>query len=771
MLKQLVTVPTRRNPDAILENIISTLQYFYLAPFTISPLDNDENKNGKPSDHLPVVFKPIDDITTSRNKYRTIKFRPLPQSGIDQFENWIKDQNWSEIFDLETAHLKAEKLQSMLLTQIDDCLPEKTLKVNDNDKPWVNFQVKRIDRQRKKEYSKHKRSKKWKYLDELFNQKSVEAMESYYTNIVEDLKTSNVGKWYSKLKRMSTDDRTKCDQVNVLSLNDLLKEEQAEKIADSFAQVSHEYEPLKTADIDVNQAKNNKAFPWITRDQICDKITKMKTKTSTVVDDIPWKLVSEFSAYLSYPLEDIFNRSVRYGEYADIWKLEIVTPAPKVYPPASEDELRKISCTKNFSKIFENILAEYLIEDMKPTSDPAQYGNEKGISVQHCLIKMLDTIHTQLDTNNQNEAYATIISMIDWSKAFDRQCPKLGVESFIRNGVRKDLIPLLINFFQNRKMQVKWQGLLSTVRDLPGGGPQGSTTGLLEYKSQTNNNCDFVPPSKRYKWVDDLSILEMVNLISAGISSYNFNLHVASDIGVNQSYLPSENICTQSYMDRIEQWTNDNQMKVNGKKTKLMIVNFTRNYQLSTRIYLEGELLEIVSETMLLGCVITSDLKFHKNTEHMVKKAYARMSLLQKLYTFKVSIDDLVNIYILYIRSLVEQNVAVWSSTITQEEIEDIERVQKVALRIILKESYSTYDGALSYLGLETLHTRRRGLCLRFAKRCIKNEKTASMFPPNPGYNSRVRDSEKYQVKFANNNRLRDSSIPYLQRLLNEDSK
>ena len=127
-LKQLVTVPTRRNPDAILENIISTLEYFYLAPFTISPLDNDENKNGKPSDHLPVVFKPIDDIANCRNKYRTIKFRPLPQSGLDQFENWIKEQNWSEIYDLETAHLKAEKLQSMLLTQLDACLPEKNTK-------------------------------------------------------------------------------------------------------------------------------------------------------------------------------------------------------------------------------------------------------------------------------------------------------------------------------------------------------------------------------------------------------------------------------------------------------------------------------------------------------------------------------------------------------------------------------------------------------------------------------------------------------------------
>ena len=124
-LKQLVSVPTRKNPDAILENIISTLEYFYLSPFTISPLDNDEDKNGKPSDHLPVVFKPINDIENSQKQYRTIKFRPLPQSGLDEYGKWIKNQNWEEIYSLETAHQKAEKLQSLLLAQLDIYLPEK----------------------------------------------------------------------------------------------------------------------------------------------------------------------------------------------------------------------------------------------------------------------------------------------------------------------------------------------------------------------------------------------------------------------------------------------------------------------------------------------------------------------------------------------------------------------------------------------------------------------------------------------------------------------
>ena len=606
-------------------------------------------------------------------------------------------------------------------------------------------------------------------MKEIYEEKAEEAKENYYGNIVEDLKTSDVGKWYSKIKRMSCDNQTVSGQVYVESLSNLSTSTQAEKIADSFAKVSNEYLPLKSEDIDLNQAANVKPFPWITPSKIHQKIQKMKSKTATVIGDIPWKVIKEFSPFLSYPLEDIYNRSVIHGEYANIWKIEIVTPVPKVFPPSTEEELRKISCTKNFSKVFESILSEFLIEDMKPTSDPSQFGNEKGVSVQHYLIKMLDTIHSQLDINNQNEAYAAIISMVDWSKAFDRQCPLLGVQSFMKNGVRRELIPLLVNFFQDRKMKVKWNGILSTLRELPGGGPQGSTTGLLEYKSQTNNNCDFVPTNKRYKWVDDLSILEMINLISVGLASYNFKQHVASDIGVDQSYLKTENILSQSYMDKITKWTKENKMKLNAKKTKIMIINFTRNYQFSTRILLENQLLEIVDETRLLGCVITPDLKFHKNTQFMVKRAYARMIILHRLYSFNVATEDLVIIYILYIRSLLEQNVAVWNYAITQEECEDIERVQKVAVKIILKDDYSNYEESLTLVGLEKLQVRRRQLCLTFAKKCLKNEKTAAMFPVNPSYsNDLTRNSEKYKVNFAHTDRLMYSAIPALQRLLNE---
>ena len=154
-------------------------------------------------------------------------------------------------------------------------------------------------------------------------------------------------------------------------------------------------------------------------------------------------------------------------------------------------------------------------------------------------------------------------------------------------------------------------------------------------------------------------------MITCGISSYNFKQHVASDIGIDQNYLPSESLSMQSHLDTLVKWTYDNQMRVNEKKTKLMVINYTNKYQFATRLYMQNELLEVIEETKLLRCIISLDLKFHKNTEFMIQKAYGRMTLLHKLYSFNVPIEDLINIYILYIRSLVEQNVAVWSHTIT----------------------------------------------------------------------------------------------------------
>ena len=169
-------------------------------------------------------------------------------------------------------------------------------------------------------------------------------------------------------------------------------------------------------------------------------------------------------------------------------------------------------------------------------------------------------------------------------------------------------------------MKVKWHNQMSTVRDLPGGGPQGSNFGLIEYDSQSNDNTDFLSEDDKFKFVDDLSVLEIINLISVGMSSYNFRQHVASDIGINQQYIPSGNIQSQQYMDNISEWTDSKQMLLNEKKTKIMIFNYTQNHQFSTRVYLKQTLLDIINETRLLCTILTSDLKWHANSQYLTQR-------------------------------------------------------------------------------------------------------------------------------------------------------
>ena len=78
-----------------------------------------------------------------------------------------------------------------------------------------------------------------------------------------------------------------------------------------------------------------------------------------------------------------------YGLYPNLWKVESVTPVPKTFPVEKLKELRKISGLLNFSKIADKVIAELLTEDMAEKRDKSQYGNQKKMSTQHYLVKML----------------------------------------------------------------------------------------------------------------------------------------------------------------------------------------------------------------------------------------------------------------------------------------------------------------------------------------------------------------------------------------------
>ena len=59
-------------------------------------------------------------------------------------------------------------------------------------------------------------------------------------------------------------------------------------------------------------------------------------------------------------------------------------------------------------------------------------------------------------------------------------------------------------------MRVKSNGEISREHSLNGGGPQGTLIGQIEYLVNSNDNADSISPEDRYKYIDYLSVLELV---------------------------------------------------------------------------------------------------------------------------------------------------------------------------------------------------------------------------------------------------------------------
>ena len=147
------------------------------------------------------------------------------------------------------------------------------------------------------------------------------------------------------------------------------------------------------------------------------------------------------------------------------------------------------------------------------------------------------------------------------------------------------------------------------------------------------------------KFMDDLSMLETVLLTNIGLASYNFKNNVSSNLPYHNQIIPRDNLKSQQYLDSIQKWTEEKQMVLNEKKTKNIVFNFSKSKQFVTDLKLKNENLEVVNETKLLGVFITSDLKWNKNTDYLIKDANRRMKILHKAAKFSSNLQDLVVIY------------------------------------------------------------------------------------------------------------------------------
>ena len=179
--------------------------------------------------------------------------------------------------------------------------------------------------------------------------------------------------------------------------------------------------------------------------------------------------------------------------------------------------------------------------------------------------------------------------------------------------------------------------------------------------------------------------------------------------------LPNENTIMQSEINAIKQLSDDREMVLNPEKTKLMIMNFTSSHQFQSLLHIPGSpsKIELCFKTKILGYWLTTDMKPDTHVAHILKIAYNRLWAISRLKSAKVKDDDIFFFYSMKIRSVLEFAAPVFFSMLTSKNTMDIERIQKIVLKIILGQRYENYEQACQLFKMTTLQQRRQTLSLR----------------------------------------------------------
>ena len=511
------------------------------------------------------------------------------------------------------------------------------------------------------------------------------------------------------------------------------------------------------------------------------RIKSAKKPKSVLQGDIPSKILTEFGPELSKPLCDLFNKIIETAQWPQQYKMEIITPIAKVPEPMSENDLRPISLTYSFSKIFEQFIVSWLLECIGHKMDFRQYGGTKGNSVCHYMIEFLNFILHETESGST----AVLACLVDFSKAFNRQDHTILIEKLCNLGVPGWLLKLVISFLENRCMKVKYKGSYSSLFSLPGGGPQGTLLGLflflvlindIGFPNQVNNTGDKITAKKKVKelnvihlkYVDDLTLAEAIDMdklehreIEHRPQPDAFRCRTGHKLNPSESRLFSQ-------IDKVQEYATRHKMKINVEKTKFMVFNPCRSKDFLPLKGIEDSEIGMVESAKLLGLSITSNLSWDDNTKLICKKSYEKMWVLKRLKNLGASRSDLLEVYFKQIRCHAEYAVPVWNGSLTGLNAAKIERIQKSALYIILGDEYSSYSKALRTLSLEKLAVRRKELCLKFALKCEKDPKFSVWFKPNTKGRQTRQLKSKYCEVFSKTERFYRSPMAYLTRILNE---
>ena len=641
----------------------------------------------------------------------------------------------------------ATNLESKINSLVDSHAPFKRMRIRPTRKPWITKELMKLisTKNRLFKQSCNTNNNDWSNYKDYRNYVLTQIRKTkkdYYSKLIRNSTPQDNWAVISEL----TNKHSKNKDIKELTYSDkttTIASEIANNLNDFFSTVGSSInDELRAIDspnyTSWNHNLNGFKIKPVKIIDITKSLTSLPNKKKGGVRQIPSFIYKLLTPLIKEPLTTLINKIIHTNTFPNVWKEALVAPIPKPGDSSNPSNYRPISSLPILSKIAERAIASQIRLHIESNNliSIKQYGFREKHSTQSLLLQLSNKWLQKLD-NVKGDRYICLTAL-DIKKAFDTVDHELLMYKMANYfNFHPTSIRLMESYLTSRRQCVNTNGVVSNSLPIQSGVPQGSVLGPLLFIMFINDITKVCPC---YLFADDCIIEQFSETPTLAINKTN-------------NLLPS-----------ITTWYTNNLLKLNTKKTTVMIIS---NRQVDTNtlphITIDGHN-ALFSPTMkYLGLIIDNSLNWNDHVASIKKKV---MPLIWKFSQIRYLIDQATSR--LYYTSLIRPHLEYAAATLfncSSSNCNTLETMQNRCLRIIARAESRTSSATLrEMLNIPTLDNRRKYFYLCELYKLRQNVTPNICAPPQAPINKyNLRSSTSFNLYYPRmNKKVGQRSLDYL---------
>ena len=648
---QLISEPTHKNGntlDLIFTNIPNLIT-------NVTVLGHDEVCK---SDHFGINFDIKLDIKTQRTVKR--KMYNFTKANWKNLNYDLKQVDWDKLIGSHDPHISWPNFKLVLNKLCDKHIPKKSVK-DQFLPPWYDSECDKIlhekEKWRKKSKSENGTDEDHEKFRKLRREYKKIMDQKMRLNVEDDADPSLISKKFWKhVKSKSKSNRI----PGTVRYGECFRNDPTDQ-ANLFNKFFYEqFSKESKYDIDIEMGSIDQFSDLYFHELDVQILLKeINLGKSAGPDGIHGTVLKNCAVSLAKPLTMMYNTSYVTGCIPDEWKFASVVPIHKKDDKGCVENYRPISLTSLVMKIFEKCIKKELLAACGQYLDIRQHGfvNDKS-----CITQMVPFTHNLAFNINNKEK--TDIIYFDFAKAFDSVSHDIILHK-LKHRYKVDglMLRFIKSYLKGRQQQVVVGGVSSEKLPVKSGVPQGSILGPLLFIIFINDMFESISEGTSISlYADDTKIWRVINF-------------------------SEDHFILQSDVDKLYNWSKNNQMKFHPSKCKALSVTYERNilHNLPFTVFnykLGSDFIEYCSSQVDLGININGKLLWTIHHDTLLTKATSKLGLLTRTCHFTINFRQKRTFYLALIRSLFEHCSVIWRP-ISPNQISKFELIQKRAIKWI----------------------------------------------------------------------------------------